>query len=170
MSIEYLLKQLGQNEAVLYRARQHWMFLLRRGVVPLLAFVAIFLVVYFLAKWTPEQPWIAWGYLLLLIPAALFAWHVLQWRAKVYVVTNRRVARVAGVLSKNVKDSSLEKVNDIVLRQSVLGRMLKYGTIRILTASELGLNSMMMLAKPVEFKTAMLDAKETLEREFSQSG
>ena len=102
------------------------MFLLRRGLVPRsLAFVAIFLVVYFLAKWTPEQAWLAWGYLLLLIPAALFGWHFLQWRAKVYVVTNRRVARVAGVLSKNVKDSSLEKVNDIVLRQSVFGRLLE---------------------------------------------
>ena len=105
MSIEYLVKQLGDNETILHQARQHWMFLLRRSLVPILFFVGIFLFVYFLVRWTPEQPWLAWGYLLLLIPLAIFGWHVLQWRAKVYIVTSRRVARVAGVLNKNVKDS-----------------------------------------------------------------
>lgn len=170
MSIGYLLQQLGQNEAILHRAHQHWMFLVRRSIWAIVAFVAIAVVTYFLVKWTPDQPWLAWGYLLLLVPAAVIAWHVVQWRAKVYVVTNRRVARVAGVLSKNVKESSLEKVNDVVLNQSILGRLLKYGTIKILTASEAGLNRMLMLERPLEFKTAMLDAKEAIEREFSQSG
>jgi uncharacterized membrane protein YdbT with pleckstrin-like domain len=169
MSIEYLQKQLGTNERILRSVRQHWVFLIRRAVWDIVAFIAIFVVVYLLGRWTPEQAWLKWGYVLLLIPAAVFGWRFLQWRQKVYVVTNRRVARVAGVINKNVKDSSLEKVNDVVLNQSLFGRMLGYGNIQILTASELGLNRMLMLAGPVEFKTAMVNAKEELEREFGHS-
>src|SRR5659263_340919 len=37
--------------------------------------------------------------------------------------------RVHGVLSKRVADSSLEKLTDVVLKQSIIGRMLDYGDI-----------------------------------------
>lgn len=169
MSIEYLQKQLGTNERILRSVRQHWAFLVKRAIWEIIGFIAIVLGVYFLARWTPEQAWLNWGYVLLLIPAAVFGWRFLQWRVKIYVVTNRRVARVAGVLNKNVKDSSLEKVNDVLLNQSLFGRVLGYGDIQILTASEQGLNKMLMLSGPVEFKTAMVNAKEDLEREFGHS-
>jgi hypothetical protein len=40
--------------------------------------------------------------------------------------------------------------------------MFDFGDIEILTASELGVNLFHQIAKPVEFKTAMLNAKEKL--------
>jgi len=169
MSLEYLLKQMGENERVLHRARQHWVFLVTRVFRAALACIGIVVLVSLLIHWTPEEPWIAWGYVLVLIPGVMLTWRVLQWLVKVYVVTNRRVARVAGVLNKNVKDSSLEKVNDVVLTQSLFGRALGYGNVEILTASESGINKMRMLVDPVAFKTAMVNAKETLEREFGHS-
>jgi hypothetical protein len=66
------------------------------------------------------------------------------------------------VLDKDVVDSSLEKVNDVKMSQSFLGRMFGYGDIEILTASELGVNLFHEIANPVEFKTAMLNAKEKM--------
>lgn len=57
-------------------------------------------------------------------------------------------------------DSSLEKVNDVVLRQSFWGRVLDFGDIEILTASEIGVNKLHNLARPVKFKTEMLTQKE----------
>jgi len=86
----------------------------------------------------------------------------LTWRNKAYVVTNRRVIQIAGVLNKDVVDSSLEKVNDVKMSQSFLGRMFGYGDIEILTASELGVNLFHEIANPIEFKTAMLNAKEKM--------
>ncbi len=71
--------------------------------------------------------------------------------------------QIAGVFDKTVTDLSLEKVNDIKMTQTVLGRMFNYGEIEILTASELGVNMFKHIEKPVEFKTAMLNAKEKLE-------
>ena len=39
-------------------------------------------------------------------------------------------------------DSSLEKINDAVLEQSFFGRMLGYGDLDVLTASEIGVDAM----------------------------
>ncbi|MGE5138511.1 MAG: SHOCT domain-containing protein, partial [Rudaea sp.] len=59
-------------------------------------------------------------------------------------------------------ESSLEKVNDVKMSQSVLGRMLDYGDLEILTASELAPNVFRRIASPIKFKTAMLNQKEAM--------
>ncbi|MDQ3006138.1 MAG: PH domain-containing protein [Chloroflexota bacterium] len=87
---------------------------------------------------------------------------ILVWRNKAYIVTNRRVIQISGVFSKDVVDSSLEKVNDVKMSQSFLGRVFGYGDIEILTASELGVNLFHEINEPVEFKQAMLNAKERM--------
>jgi uncharacterized membrane protein YdbT with pleckstrin-like domain len=114
------------------------------------------------AFWAPLAP--AWvGYLLLLIPAASMVRDALVWRNHKYLVTNRRVIQVFGVFNKNITDSSLEKVNDVRMEQSYAGRVFNFGDIEILTASELGVNRFTFIGNPVEFKTAMLNAKFALE-------
>ena len=79
------------------------------------------------------------------------------------IVTNYRVLHVQGILSKRVMDSSLEKVNDILLTQSFFGRMFDYGSVEILTASEVGVNVLKRIHKPVALKRALLEAKQELE-------
>ena len=44
--------------------------------------------------------------------------------------------RAEGVLNKSVTDTSLEKINDARLDQSVFGRIFGFGTLDILTAAE----------------------------------
>ena len=75
-----------------------------------------------------------------------------------------------GTVNKNVIDSSLEKVNDVRLTQSVLGRMLNYGDVEILTASELGTNLFQRIGSPIQFKTAMLNEKDKLAFDESPAG
>ncbi len=75
-------------------------------------------------------------------------------------MTNRRVIQAEGIINKHVIDSSLEKVNDVVLDQSFLGRMFDYGNIEILTASEGGVNKLDKIPSPVQFKTEMLNQKQ----------
>ena len=45
---------------------------------------------------------------------------------------------------------------------SALGRLFNYGEIEILTASEFGANFFHRIEEPINFKTAMLNAKEDL--------
>jgi hypothetical protein len=79
------------------------------------------------------------------------------------VITNRRVLKVEGLIDKKSGDSSLDKINDAVLSQGVLARILHYGSLEILTSNEQAIDRYVMLANVVAFKKAMLDAKNNLE-------
>jgi uncharacterized membrane protein YdbT with pleckstrin-like domain len=100
----------------------------------------------------------------------VFIWTVLRYFNQEYVLTNRRVIQVEGVLNRNAIDSSLEKINDAVLNQSVFGRMFDFGDLTVLTASESGIERMKMLRGPITFKKAMLDAKHEYEVDMERSG
>ena len=100
--------------------------------------------------------------LLLIVPIARFVYHFLLWQNREYIISNRRVIQIDGIINKNVIDSSLEKVNDVKMTQSVFGRILDYGDVEILTASELGVNLFQRIGHPIKFKTAMLNQKEAL--------
>jgi len=57
----------------------------------------------------------------------------------------------------------------VLLKQSLIGRLLNYGDIEILTASDVGINKFAKLRRPVDFKTSMLDAKEQMEQQLGRS-
>jgi hypothetical protein len=171
VSIEYLRKQLGDNEEIVYVERHHWIFPLSELVKWVLVGIVLLVVLVLVTVWLlPGVHWLRWGYLLLLIPAARIAWGFFAWRLNVYAITNRRVFEVGGVINKKVEDSSLEKLTDVVLTQSLLGRLLDYGNIEVLTAaSSAAVNDLKQIKDPLEFKTAMVNAKEQLEQELGGS-
>ena len=47
-------------------------------------------------------------------------------------------------------------------QQTLLGRLFNYGDVEVLTASETGKNLFRMIADPLGFKRAMLDAQHAL--------
>lgn len=159
--MSYLDDLLGNGEAVLFSSRQHWFVLFARVLAELL-FLAILGVTAFLSV-RYLQPngqyilWIAGAVALVLVLSGLG--DVLRWSSEQYIVTDRRVIQIEGVLSKNCLDSSLEKINDVQLQQSLFGRIFDYGTIEILTASEEAVNRMEAIAHPIEFKRAMQEAR-----------
>jgi hypothetical protein len=105
---------------------------------------------------------------LLLVALAWLTQIYLTWYSQDYVITNRRVMKVEGILKKRSADSSLEKINDAVLEQSVFGRMLGYGDLDILTANEQSVDRYRMLAEAQTFKRTMLEEKHRLEQEAFQ--
>ncbi len=164
MANDYLKKQLGDNEHVIFVTRQHWLVLLAEILSEgVLSIAWIILITLIWQIWLPS-PLVPLGYLLLLLPFVSLLRDVLIWANRQYIITNRRVIQMAGVFSKEVTDSSLEKVNDVKLKQSFLGRLLDYGNVEIMTASELGVNLFKRVAQPIRLKTAMLNAKEQLEQ------
>jgi uncharacterized membrane protein YdbT with pleckstrin-like domain len=159
MATSYLETLLGESEKIVLETHQHWFVLFGRiflEIVLILVLGGALLVAY------NYYPGAVYGWFRFLVPLAGMLNDFLVWRNKAYIVTNRRVIQVSGVFNKNVIDSSLEKVNDVKMSQSFLGRFFGYGDIEILTASELGVNLFHQIAEPVEFKTAMLNAKEKL--------
>jgi uncharacterized membrane protein YdbT with pleckstrin-like domain len=113
----------------------------------------------------PLARYVQIGCLLLMVLVVLGAlFDYLGWNARSYVLTSRRIISLAGVINKRSIDSSLEKINDVQLVQSWLGRMLDYGDLEILTAPEQGFNSLQKIAGPLDFKRAMQEARLGRER------
>ena len=159
MAKTYLESLLGENEHIVLETHQHWFVLFSRIFVEL--FLIAVLIVGISAAYT-VYPQAFYGFILVFVPLAGILHDILVWRNKAFVVTNRRVIQISGVFNKDAVDSSLEKVTDVKLSQSFLGRIFDYGDIEILTASEVGNNLFRRIASPVKFKTSMLNAKENL--------
>jgi uncharacterized membrane protein YdbT with pleckstrin-like domain len=161
----YLNKLLGEGEQVLYVDRQHWLVLLRNIFVEGVAIAAVLALTIYLLVYFNVQPWHNWLFLLFLLliwPIASLLLDFFQWYNRKYIVTNWRVIQLSGVINKDVIDSSLEKVNDIELTQSFFGRIFQFGTVEILTASEIGVNKFKTIRNPVKFKNVIVNAKEQL--------
>ncbi|HFD38507.1 MAG TPA: hypothetical protein ENJ31_01470 [Anaerolineae bacterium] len=131
-----------------------------------LAGVAI-LIVALLLMFSPGFKAVGWiAIVLAAIPLLDTLRIVADWLNEQFIITNRRVMEVRGIINKHVRDSALEKVNDVDLRQSLMGRLLGYGTVQIITGSDIGVNMFRRIANPVRFKREMLNAKE----QFHASG
>lgn len=164
MQDSYLNSLLGENERILFVTRRHWTVLATEILSETVMTVAVIVLITIMIFLPPPigNPLWAIGYALLLLPAVSLLRDVAIWANRKYVVTNQRVIHVEGVLSKEITDSSLEKVNDVKLEQSFWGRVFGYGNVEILTASELGASKFITIADPIQFKTAMLNAKNRL--------
>jgi membrane protein YdbS with pleckstrin-like domain len=162
---------LSDGEAIVLRSRQHWLaiFLDARAAI-LLWIIAIALIVATAAlNLQGQNAQLVGGAALICIVIGLviFAWRYWQWWAQDYIVTNRRLMKVTGIFNKRSSDSSLEKINDAVLDQNVIGRLLNYGDLDILTASgESAVDYFRMLNRAKEFKRVMLNQKHGLEMEY----
>jgi uncharacterized membrane protein YdbT with pleckstrin-like domain len=165
MAKSYVQSMLGKNEHVVLATRQHWFVLFSAITAEIIISLVIIAGVSAATLYFPPA---AFGFVLVFLPIISALRDTLIWNNHEYLVTNRRVIQISGIFNKNVVDSSLEKVNDVKMSQSVFGRLFDYGDVEILTASETGDNLFRRIGDPVKFKTAMLNAKEQMG--YSESG
>ena len=107
----------------------------------------------------------------LLLGIAIVAWRWWWWRTQEFIVTNYRLVLAWGVINKSASDSSLEKINDAQLEISVLGRILDYGHLEVLTAAPIqGADMLHRLNHTKDFKKAMMTAKHDLQSGEGSNG
>ncbi len=167
----YADRLLSEGEDVVLRTRQHWLALLIKAGYPILLFIAGLVLVFFVRQLVSGTVYDAVGYAGFIALVISVLWLVkiyISWYSEDYLVTNRRVIKVEGIINKRSADSSLEKINDAVLEQDLLGRMLNYGDLDILTAADVAVDRYRMLNRAPEFKRQMLNQKHDLEGEFSR--
>ncbi len=162
----YIESLLGDREKITMVAHQHWFILLIAIVLEIVIILIIIALAIIAGAYLPEFALLigAIGTILLLLPLATMMRDIVDWMNRQYIITNRRVIQISGILNKNVTDSSLVKVTDVKMEQSAMGRLFDYGDIEILTASELGANFFRRIEEPIKFKTSMLNAKEQVEQ------
>lgn len=161
---------LANGEHVALRTRQHWLAPAFESARPFVIFVAA-LVIFILgsnAGGTSGDILTKIALIGILIAILWIGLVVWRWSAQDYLVTNLRVIKVEGIINKHSADSSLEKINDAVLDQSVFGRMFGFGDLDILTANEELVDRYKWLNKAASFKKEMLNQKVALEAGYSQ--
>ncbi len=175
--MSYADSLMATDERIVYREKQHplvFVWSARYAIVAMILAVLFLILGNNLATDGASGTFriaLGWAAAALFIGGLLLlVWAVLQYLNHEYVVSNRRVLQIFGVLNKTSMDSSLEKINDATLTQSLFGRMFGFGDLDILTAADTGIDRFRTIRNPVGFKRAMLDAKNEHERDMAGTG
>lgn len=102
--------------------------------------------------WTDKLA--AW--LLLALVVGIFLW-IRIWTTEM-AVTNRRLIYKRGWIFRTTEELSLRRIEEVNLRQSILGRIFGYGTVRVqgMGGSDIRLPTM---AAPMRFKKELQEAQ-----------
>jgi membrane protein YdbS with pleckstrin-like domain len=115
--------------------RRHWIHLARRLSLGVIATFILGYLAGFLAK---QQ--IAGGLtvLVLIWVSVMFwvLWQVVEWYYDRFVLTNKRIMLVEGIIARRVAMMPLARVTDMKYTQSPLGRVLNFGTFEIESAGQ----------------------------------
>ncbi len=154
----YAEKNLAPGESIVLRARYHWT--IYRGVLLLFVLGVLLAAASLYAHRVSADSGVARpvGYLALgFTVLGIFAFVVRWVRASndEFVVTNRRVIRKMGMVSREIEQAPLEKIQDITVDQGFVGRLLGYGSVTIETASERGSMTFPRIAQPESFRNAL---------------
>ncbi len=144
--------QLLPGESLVALTRQHKIVLLRPVLINVLAIVVLVALAVLLDRY--------WLLVLYLIPAAYLFWEIVTWASREYVVTDHRVVKQDGVFSISSFDASLDKINNVFHEQTFVGRLFKYGTVGLETASEQGTTVFTFIPRPVDFKGKIVRQRE----------
>lgn len=145
-------EQLSSGEELIVVAHQHPLVLFKPVLLNVIALVILAGIAYRLDR--------MWILALYVFPLLYLLWEVLEWRRREYILTNHRVVRQEGVFSTASFDAPLDKINNVYHNQSFAGRLLKYGEVRLETASEQGLTTFEFLHDPIVFKNAVVSQRE----------
>jgi len=141
---------LKTDEKKLIIIRQHWIKL----VLPFLAWFLL-AIVFISIGW----PKFSTALIILLIAALYPLYEYINWKNNLWCVTNMRVVDESGFLSRNSKESPLDKINNVEYHQSIWGRMLGFGDVDIQTAAELGETTYNLIHHPKLLKDTITQAQ-----------
>ena len=88
-------------------------------------------------------------------------WQFLEWLSRVYVLTDRRVIRIQGVLRVHVFEAALKKLQHTEVYLSLRERLFGLGTIGFATAGTFAEAYWRMVARPFEVHQVL---RKTIER------
>ncbi len=135
----YVEKTLGRDEQILYKARFHWSYSL----------IAL-----------------AWLLLLGIIGIGIWVFAAMMvrlWTTEIAVTSERFVLKT-GWISRKTQEVSLQKIEEVNLHQSVLGRFLGYGRLRV-QGTGVGVIDIPNIDDPLELRRQITIGRERMRRD-----
>jgi uncharacterized membrane protein YdbT with pleckstrin-like domain len=147
----YIDAILQPDEKVLAIGHMHWIVYLRGLVLALIA--AIFLL------WPADSVL----RLILLVAGAIIALYAIisllqswieKWTTEI-AVTNRRVIHKRGLIRRETGEMNMDKVESVVVDQTILGRILGYGSI-VVRGTGAGIEGLHHIANPLALRSTIV--------------
>lgn len=157
------------GEAITFESKKHWFAPLRDSLIPILLLIGAYIV----SNISPNPDgifsfvgtlfdWLRLG--MLIVGIAWIVYNIIVWRTAVFAVTNRRVIREEGLISRRSSATILSTVTDVQSRVPFLGGPLGFGDLVIFTQSgEAGADRFKTITNPKEFRDVMLNTKIGME-------
>ncbi len=169
--MSYIESLLVSGEDIVYSTKKHWiapLFATVTGTLLAVGGVAA-LVLGVLSDGFVRNLLVVGGGIALIVGLVLLGRAFYHWWTQYYFVTNQKVMKVEGLLSKSTSGSALEKINDITMDIPLLGRWLGYGTIRVLTAADESNLTYTAMREPETFRKVILDQKRLFEQQDARA-
>lgn len=167
----YVEKSLPPGERIVHRVDFNWTF----SFFPVLwfAFGAAPIVMYAMLQFGQQIPYadlqIGWWFVLgaFVTGAIILLNHlVILWTTEIAVTTYRFVFKT-GFIARNTQEVSLNKIEEIILHQSVWGRIFGYGKLT-LRGTGVGKIELPDIDNPLEVRRIIEKAKADLRRETNE--
>ncbi len=163
--MSYVQQTLAPNERIVARANFNWTynfgswFFFLLGLIPLIAFAVagpvsgLEFAKYAFGFWTSLAAAV--------LGAILLAAHYIVLHTTEIVVTSFRFVYKTGLISRKSNEVSLNKIEEIAMDQSILGRAFGYGEL-IIRGTGVGVINLPALDNPVQLRRAIEGAKANL--------
>jgi hypothetical protein len=154
----YLTKILQPGERVLATGRLHWIIYKDAAIACVLSAVLFWMAVS--GRWgQPEEliqlSIVAAAFLLLFVAVclAIGAWFE-GWITEI-AITNQRVIYKRGFIRRHTVEMNMDKVESVTVAQSILGRMLNYGSIHV-RGTGVGIEHLHRIAAPIALRNRIV--------------
>lgn len=161
----YVEKTLGNGEEIVYRAHFNWTYSFWPTMWFLISLAPIIVLSY--AQFSAGVSWadmvVAWyiffGGLVVGI-VQLLGHLIVLWTTEIAVTTFRFVYKT-GLISRNTQEVSLNKIEEITLKQSVWGRVFDYGSLTM-RGTGVGVIVLPNIDEPIKVRRLIENAKSNL--------
>ena len=149
--MSYVQTVLRPDERILATGRMHWI-VYARGVLVLVLAIVVF------AFAGPDAfggvlRLVGWFIVAVAIVLLAQAWFV-QWTTEI-AVTNLRVIQKRGFIRRVTGEMNMDKVESVVVDQTLLGRLLDYGSI-VVRGTGSGIEGLHFIANPIELRSTIV--------------
>ena len=149
--MSYTQSVLQPGERIILMGRLHWITYWPSMLVIVLGAALVIVLLWFGAHGATVA-WAGAALAALFVVMFVYAWFT-RWITE-FAITDRRVISKRGFIMRNTAEMNMDKVESVKVDQSVLGRLLGYGTVTVVGTGQ-GLEPIKDVASPIAFRNAI---------------
>lgn len=149
----YVNSILQPGETVRAVGKLHWIVYTRAITLLVVGIVVLIYAQTLPTKTAQLIGYVAWGIIALGALVGFQAWFE-RWITELAITSNRVIYK-RGFLRRYTVEMNMDKVETVNVDQSMLGRFLDYGSIRVLGSGQ-GIEHLRMIADPIRLRNAII--------------